>query len=167
VPASMYPFTRVTTSSSASAVVVVSELLEADVTLDAAAVVFAAAVAAVVFAAAAAAVVFADAAAVVVVDAAGAAVVVLEAAAVVPVELLLELEEVGRVMLSKPDTDLQLTEVVMSVKLSQAVNFFFFVMKAMIALSFTIKNCLRVLLAPFRTNFCPLLHPLLEVMSAR
>ena len=78
-------------------------------------------------------------------DAADAAVVA------VPVELLLELEdeeEEGRVMLSKPDTDLQLTDVVMSVKLSHAVNFFLLVMKAMIALSFTIKNCLRVLLAP-------------------
>jgi len=97
-------------------------------------------------------------------DAADAAVVA------VPVELLLELEEEeeeGRVTLSKPDTDLQLTDVVMSVKLSHAVNFFLLVMKAMIALSFTIKNCLRVLLAPLRTNFCPLLQPLLEVMSAR
>lgn len=78
-------------------------------------------------------------------DAADAAVVA------VPVELLLELEdeeEEGRVTLSKPDTDLQLTDVVMSVKLSHAVNFFLLVMKAMIALSFTIKNCLRVLLAP-------------------
>ena len=50
--------------------------------------------------------------------------------------------------MSKPDTVLQLTDVVMSVKLSQAVNFFLLVMKAMIALSFTIKNCLRVLFAP-------------------
>merc|ERR1712051_455369 len=99
-------------------------------------------------------------AAAVVFDAADAAVVA------VPVELLLELEdeeEEGRVTLSKPDTDLQLTDVVMSVKLSHAVNFFLLVMKAMIALSFTIKNCLRVLLAPLRTNFCPLLQPLLEV----
>merc|ERR1719331_1440850 len=115
-----------------------------------------------------------EAAAAVVFDAAGAAVVVFDAAdaavVAVPVELLLELEdeeEEGRVTLSKPDTDLQLTDVVMSVKLSHAVNFFLLVMKAMIALSFTIKNCLRVLLAPLRTNFCPLLHPLLEVMSAR
>jgi hypothetical protein len=117
------------------------ELLEAAVVLDAAVV----AAAAVVFEAAGAAVVAFDAAAAaaVVFAAAGAAVVA------VPVELLLEFEfEVGRVMLSKPDTVLQLTEVVMSVKLSQAVNFFFFVIKAMIALSFTIKNCLRVLLAP-------------------
>ena len=94
-------------------------------------------------------------AAAVVFDAAGAAVVVFDAAdaavVAVPVELLLELEEEeeeGRVTLSKPDTDLQLTDVVMSVKLSHAVNFFLLVMKAMIALSFTIKNCLRVLLAP-------------------
>ena len=108
--------------------------------LDAAVVALAAA--AVVFEAAGAAVVAFDAAAVVL-AAAGAAVVA------VPVELLLELElEVGRVMLSKPDTVLQLTDVVMSVKLSQAVNFFLLVMNAMIALSFTIKNCLRVLLAP-------------------
>ena len=80
-------------------------------------------------------------------DAAGAAVVAFDAAAV---ELLLEFEEEeeGRVTLSKPDTVLQLTDVVMSVKLSHAVNFFRLVMKAMIALSFTIKNCLRVLLAP-------------------
>ena len=114
--------------------------MEAEVALDAAVVAFAAA--AVVFEAAGAAVVAFDAAAVVL-AAAGAAVVA------VPVELLLELElEVGRVMLSKPDTVLQLTDVVMSVKLSQAVNFFLFVMNAMIALSFTIKNCLRVLLAP-------------------
>ena len=112
-------------------------------------------------AAAAAVVAFAAAAAVVVFEAAGAAVVAFDAAAVVlaapdaaavvavPVELLLELdEEEGRVTLSKPDTVLQLTDVVMSVKLSQAVNFFLLVMKAMIALSFTIKNCLRVLFAP-------------------
>merc|ERR1719237_963203 len=97
-------------------------------------------------------------AAAVVFDAAGAAVVVFDAAdaavVAVPVELLLEVEEEeGRVTLSKPDTDLQLTDVVMSVKLSHAVNFFLLVMKAMIALSFTIKNCLRVLLAPLRTNF--------------
>ena len=86
-------------------------------------------------------------AAAVVFDAAGAAVVAFDAAAV---ELLLEFEEEeeGRVTLSKPDTVLQLTDVVMSVKLSHAVNFFRLVMKAMIALSFTIKNCLRVLLAP-------------------
>jgi len=138
------------------------ELLEAAVVFDAAAAVVAfAAAAAVVFEAAGAAVVAFDAA-VVVLAAAAAAVVA------VPVELLLELdEEEGRVTLSKPDTVLQLTDVVMSVKLSQAVNFFLLVMKAMIALSFTIKNCLRVLFAPLRTNFCPLLHPLLEVMSAR
>ena len=86
-------------------------------------------------------------AAAVVFDAAGAAVVAFDAAAV---ELLLEFEEEeeGRVTLSKPDTVLQLTDVVMSVKLSHAVNFFRLVMKAMIALSFTIKNCLRVLLSP-------------------
>merc|ERR1719219_2486154 len=97
------------------------------------------------------------------------AVVALDAAVVAAVELLLEFdeEEEGGVTLSKPDTVLQLTDVVMSVKLSHAVNFFRLVMKAMIALSFTIKNCLRVLLAPLRTNFCPLLQPLLEVMSAR
>jgi len=137
------------------------ELLEADVALEATAVVFAAAAAEVVFDAAGAAVVVFDAAAVVL-AAPPAAVVA------VPVELLLELEEEeGRVTLSKPDTDLQLTDVVMSVKLSHAVNFFLLVMKAIIALSFTIKNCLRVLLAPLRTNFCPLLQPLLEVMSAR
>ena len=91
------------------------------------------------------------AAAAVVFDAAGAAVVAFDAAAVVAaVELLLEFEEEeeGRVTLSKPDTVLQLTDVVMSVKLSHAVNFFRLVMKAMIALSFTIKNCLRVLLSP-------------------
>ena len=91
-------------------------------------------------------------AAAVVFDAAGAAVVAFDAAAAVvaAVELLLEFEEEeeGRVTLSKPDTVLQLTDVVMSVKLSHAVNFFRLVMKAMIALSFTIKNCLRVLLAP-------------------
>ena len=116
--------------------------MEADVALEAAAVVFAAAAAVVVDAADAAVVVAFDDAAVVL-AAPSAAVVA------VPVELLLELEEEeGRVMLSKPDTDLQLTDVVMSVKLSQAVNFFFLTMKAMIALSFTIKNCLRVLLAP-------------------
>ena len=115
--------------------------MEADVALEAAAVVFAAAAAVVVDAADAAVVVAFDDA--VVLAAPSAAVVA------VPVELLLELEEEeGRVMLSKPDTDLQLTDVVMSVKLSQAVNFFFLTMKAMIALSFTIKNCLRVLLAP-------------------
>jgi len=135
--------------------------LEADVALEAAAVVFDAAGAAVVFDAGAAVVVAFDAAAVVLAAPPDAVVAVL-------VELLLELEEEeGRVMLSKPDTDLQLTDVVMSVKLSHAVNFFLLVMKAMIALSLTIKNCLRVLLAPLRTNFCPLLHPLLEVMSAR
>lgn len=125
---------------------------------------------------AAAAVVFEDAMAVVAFDeavVAAAATVVAAAADVVPVsvELLLELdeeeEEVGSVTLSRPDTVLQLTEVVMSVKLSQAVNFFFLTMKAMIALSFTIRNCFRVLFAPFKTNFCPLLQPLLEVMSAR
>jgi len=119
------------------------ELLEADVALEAAAVVFDAAGAAVVFDAGAAVVVAFDAAAAVVLAAPPDAVVA------VPVELLLELEEEeGRVMLSKPDTDLQLTDVVMSVKLSHAVNFFLLVMKAMIALSLTIKNCLRVLLAP-------------------
>ena len=121
--------------------------MEAAVALDAAAVV--AAAAAVV--AAAAAVVFEDAGAAVVAFDAAAVVLAAPAAAVVavPVELLLELdEEEGRVTLSKPDTVLQLTDVVMSVKLSQAVNFFLFTMKAMIALSFTIKNCLRVLFAP-------------------
>ena len=107
---------------------------------------------------AAAAVVFEDAMAVVAFDeavVAAAATVVAAAADVVPVsvELLLELdeeeeEEVGSVTLSRPDTVLQLTEVVMSVKLSQAVNFFFLTMKAMIALSFTIRNCFRVLFAP-------------------
>ena len=106
---------------------------------------------------AAAAVVFEDAMAVVAFDeavVAAAATVVAAAADVVPVsvELLLELdeeeEEVGSVTLSRPDTVLQLTEVVMSVKLSQAVNFFLLVMKAMIALSFTIRNCFRVLFAP-------------------
>ena len=106
---------------------------------------------------AAAAVVFEDAMAVVAFDeavVAAAATVVAAAADVVPVsvELLLEFdeeeEEVGSVTLSKPDTVLQLTEVVMSVKLSQAVNFFFLTMKAMIALSFTIRNCFRVLFAP-------------------
>ena len=111
--------------------------MEAAVVLDAAVV----AAAAVVFEAAGAAVVAFDAAA-----------VVLEAAAAVvavPVELLLELdEEEGRVTLSKPDKVLQLTHVVMSMKLSQVVNFLLLVLKAMIALSFTIKNCLRVLLAP-------------------
>ena len=61
---------------------------------------------------------------------------------------IMEEEEVGSVTLSRPDTVLQLTEVVMSVKLSQAVNFFFLTMKAMIALSFTIRNCFRVLFAP-------------------
>ena len=122
--------------------------MEAAVALDAAAVVAAAAAvvaaaAAVVFEAAGAAVVAFDAAAVVLAAPDAAAVVA------VPVELLLELdEEEGRVTLSKPDTVLQLTDVVMSVKLSQAVNFFLFTMKAMIALSFTIKNCLRVLFAP-------------------
>ena len=116
--------------------------MEADVALEATAVVFAAAAAEVVFDAAGATVVVFDAAAVVL-AAPPAAVVA------VPVELLLELEEEeGRVTLSKPDTDLQLTDVVMSVKLSHAVNFFLLVMKAIIALSFTIKNCLRVLLAP-------------------
>ena len=116
--------------------------MEAAVVLDAAAVVAFAAAAAVVFEAAGAAVVAFDAAAVVLAAAAAAVVAV-------PVELLLELdEEEGRVTLSKPDTVLQLTDVVMSVKLSQAVNFFLLVMKAMIALSFTIKNCLRVLFAP-------------------
>ena len=107
---------------------------------------------------AAAAVVFEDAMAVVAFDeavVAAAATVVAAAADVVAVsvELLLELdeeeeEEVGSVTLSRPDTVLQLTEVVMSVKLSQAVNFFLLVMKAMIALSFTIRNCFRVLFAP-------------------
>ena len=108
---------------------------------------------------AAAAVVFEDAMAVVAFDeavVAAAATVVAAAADVVAVsvELLLELdeeeeeEEEGSVTLSRPDTVLQLTEVVMSVKLSQAVNFFLLVMKAMIALSFTIRNCFRVLFAP-------------------
>merc|ERR1719220_1289718 len=149
------------TTSSSGPGAVVAELLEADVGLEAAAVVFDAAGAAVVFDAAAVVLAAFDAAAVVLAAPPDAMVAVL-------VELLLELEEEeGRVMLSKPDTDLQLTDVVMSVKLSHAVNFFLLVMKAMIALSLTIKNCLRVLLAPLRTNFCPLLHPLLEVMSAR
>ena len=110
---------------------------------------------------AAAAVVFEDAMAVVAFDeavVAAAATVVAAAADVVPVsvELLLELdeeeEEVGSVTLSRPDTVLQLTEVVMSVKLSQAVNFFLLVMKAMIALSFTIRNCFRVLFAPLKVR---------------
>ena len=100
--------------------------MEADVALEATAVVFAAAAAEVVFDAAGATVVVFDAAAVVL-AAPPAAVVA------VPVELLLELEEEeGRVTLSKPDTDLQLTDVVMSVKLSHAVNFFLLVMKAII-----------------------------------
>ena len=118
--------------------------MEAAVALDPAAVVaFAATAAAVVFKAAGAAVFASDAAAAAVVLAAPAAVVA------VPVELLLELdEEEGRVTLSKPDKVLQLTHVVMSMKLSQVVNFLLLVLKAMIALSFTIKNCLRVLFAP-------------------
>ena len=117
--------------------------MEAAVALDPAAVVaFAATAAAVVFEAAVAAVFASDAAAAVVLAAPAAVVAV-------PVELLLELdEEEGRVTLSKPDTFLQLTHVVMSMKLSQAVNFLLLVLKAMIALSFTIKNYLRVLFAP-------------------
>ena len=80
--------------------------MEADVALEAAAVVFDAAGAAVVFDAGAAVVVAFDAAAVVLAAPP-------DAVVAVPVELLLELEEEeGRVMLSKPDTDLQLTDVV-------------------------------------------------------
>ena len=55
----------------------------------------------------------------------------------------------GRVMLSKPETALQVTEVVMSVKLSQEGNFFILATKANTTLLSTIKNCFRIFDAPW------------------
>ena len=56
----------------------------------------------------------------------------------------------GRDMLANPETVLQVTEVVMSVKSSQVGNFFILATKASTTLLSTIKNCFRMFVAPWK-----------------